>query len=293
MDSWLLLHSSLAFFALAMTIISAWVKRSPWIWGGFLIFAFTLGYFAKLFEPIVFVPIGALLVLHALLKGDIKGLARLILVVVTTAISLGLMIHKFPGFHNWLIVDKLKLTPDAAPFSLYLNFDKPFIGIFILVLGFPLLKDPREFVRMLKMAIPFILCAVVIMTTVAMFSGLIKWSPKLPEIFWFFAIENLLFSCVIEEAFWRGFLQNELLRAFGGKGLFASAGAIFITAFIFAALHYFWVSSIPFLGLVLLAGIFYGSIYQLTRSLEASILCHWVFNITHFLLFTYPILNSA
>lgn len=291
MDSYAI--SALAFFAIAMTIISAWVKRSPWIWGGFLIFAFALGFIAKLFDPIALAPIGALLVLHTLLKGDIKGLARLILVLITVAISLTLLTHKFPGFHNWLIVDKLKLTPDAAPFTLYLYFDKPFIGIFILVLGFPLLKDPREFVQMLKMAIPFILCAVAIMITVALFSGLIKWSPKLPEIFWFFAIVNLLFICVIEEAFFRGFLQNELFRAFGGKGFIASAGAIFITAFLFAALHYFWVSSIPFLGLVLMAGIFYGTIYQFTRSLEASILCHWVFNITHFLLFTYPVLESA
>ncbi|NGX47119.1 MAG: hypothetical protein K1000chlam3_00488, partial [Chlamydiae bacterium] len=56
----------------------------------------------------------------------------------------------------------------------------------------------------------------------------------------------------------------------------------------FAALHYIWVPNIPFLTLVFVAGIIYGSIFQFTRALEASILCHWLFNITHFLLFTYP-----
>lgn len=293
MNSYLLLHSALSFFALAMALISAWVKRSPWIWGGFLIFAFVLAFFAKLIAPIALAPIGALLVLHALLKGDIKGLARFILVILATAVSIGLLIHKFPGFNNWLIFDKMTLSPGASPFSLYLNFDKPFIGLFVLVLGFPLLKDPSEFGKMLKVAIPLIICSVAFMVVVALFSGLVQWDPKFPKIFWFFAIENLLFACIIEEAFWRGFIQNEFFRWLGGKGAFANMGAVFVTAFFFAALHYFWVASIPFLGLVFLAGIIYGSIYQFTRSLEASILCHWVFNITHFLLFTYPILQSA
>lgn len=279
----------LSFFALAMTIITAWVKRSPWIWGGFLIFAFALGYLAKLFDPIALAPIGGLFVLHALLKGDIKGLARLLLVLLATAISIGLLIHKFPGFHNWLVVSKQQLTSSAAPFTLYLNFDKPFIGIFVLVLGFPLLKDPAEFGRMLKWAIPMIIGGVAIMIFAALFSGLIQWAPKFPKISWFFALENLIFACIIEEAFWRGFIQNELFRVFGGKGIVS----VFLTALIFAGLHYFWVPSIPFLGLVFLAGLIYGTIYQVTKSLEASILCHWVFNMTHFFFFTYPVLQSA
>jgi len=285
--------SALAFFALAMTIISAWVKRSAWIWGGFLIFAFILGHFAKLFDPIALVPIGGLLVLHALLKGDIKGLARLILVVLTAAISIGLITHKLPGFHNWLVIDPTLLSPDTAPLSLYLNFDKPFIGIFVLVLGFPLLQNLRSFKRMLKVAVPLALCGVAIIMVISTYSGLIKWDPKLPKIFWFFALSNLIFTAIIEEAFWRGFIQKECFRWFGGKGFASAAGAILLTSFIFAALHYFWVASLPFLGLVFLAAIVYGTIYQYTQSIEASILCHWALNLTHFTLFTYPVLQSA
>ncbi|MBS0629645.1 MAG: CPBP family intramembrane metalloprotease [Verrucomicrobia bacterium] len=285
--------SALAFFALAMTIISAWVKRSAWIWGGFLIFAFALGYFAKLIEPIAMAPIGGLLILHSLLKGDIKGLARFILVLLTIAVSLGLTLHKLPGFNNWLIVEKAQLTENATPFSLYLNFDKPFIGIFVLVLGFPLLQNLQEFRKMLKVAIPLILCGIAIMIVTSLYSGLIAWAPKFPKISWFFALENLIFVSIIEEAFWRGFVQKECFRLFGDKGFLAGAGAIFLTAALFAALHYFWVASIPFLGLVFIAGIIYGTIYQYTRSLEASILCHWAFNLTHFICFTYPVLQTA
>ena len=126
------------------------------------------------------------------------------------------------------------------------------------------------------------------MVMLALYSGLIKWDPKLPQIFWFFAIENLIFVSIIEEAFWRGFIQREFFRWFGEKGYLANVGCVLVTAFIFAALHYIWVPNIPFLTLVFVAGIIYGSIFQFTRALEASILCHWLFNITHFLLFTYP-----
>ncbi|NGX48407.1 MAG: hypothetical protein K1000chlam3_01800, partial [Chlamydiae bacterium] len=68
-------HTVLAFFALAMTILSLWVKRSPWIWGSFLVLAFALAFMAKIITPIALAPIGAVLVLHTLLKGDLRGLA--------------------------------------------------------------------------------------------------------------------------------------------------------------------------------------------------------------------------
>lgn len=278
-------HASLAFFALTMTIISPWVKRSPWVWGPFLIIAFALAYLAKIIEPIALAPIGGLLILHTFLKGDIKGLARFLLVILTIGISLGLAIHYFPGFNNPQILKGVKISKDAIPYSLYLNFDKPFIGIFILALGFPLVSDTKEFGRILKIATPLTLAGIIIMILLGLFSGLLQWDPKLPKIFWFFAIENLIFVCIIEEAFWRGFIQRELFRWFGEKGLLANSGAILLTALFFAALHYFWVSSIPFLALVFVAGIIYGSIFQITKSLEASIFCHWTFNITHFLLF--------
>ena len=287
------IHAALAYFALALTMISPWIKRSPWVWGSFLIFAFILGYFAHIITPIALAPIGALFILHSLLKGEIKGFIRFILVVITAGISLGLLFHMFPGFNNVNLFQNQLISPNGIPVSLYLNFDKPFIGVFVLVLGFPLITNFSTFFRLLKAIVPLTLCGIFIMIALALFSGLIEWDPKFPSIFWVFAIENLLYVCISEEAFFRGFIQNEFFRWFGGKGYLANCGCVLITAFLFAALHYPWVSSIPFLGLVFVAGIIYGSIFQFTKSLEASIFCHWIFNLTHLLLFTYPALKSA
>lgn len=290
MNSWELIHATLAFFALAMTFISFWVKRSPWIWGSFLLLAFALGYMAKLISPIALAPIGSLLILHTLLKGDIRGLARFILVSLAVAISIGLALRFFKGFDTIPILEKVQISKNAYPYSLYLGFSKPFMGLFVLAVGFPLIGNLRDFGKMLKTAIPLILCGIILIAIASLYLGQIKWDPKWPQIFWFFAIENLIFVSIVEEAFWRGFVQKELFRWFGEKGIWANAACVVIAAFFFAALHYIWVPNLPFLTLIFLAGIVYGSIFQITRSLEASILCHWLFNITHILLFTYPAL---
>jgi len=286
-----IIHATLAYFALTMTILSLWVKRSPWIWGSFLIFAFVLGYFAKIITPIALAPIGALLFLHALIKGEIKGLARFILVASASAASFGLWFHLFPGFHNFQILDNVQISPGAYPISLYLDFDKPFIGIFVLALGFPLISNLREFGKVLKTAIPLTLGGILIILLLATYSGLMRWDPKFSSLFWVFIVENLIFVVIGEEAFLRGFIQNEFFRWFGGKGVNANIFSVLITAFLFAALHYNWVTNLPFLGLVFVTGIVYGSIYQFTKALEASILCHWLFNLIHFSLFTYPVLK--
>jgi hypothetical protein len=134
---------------------------------------------------------------------------------------------------------------------------------------------------------------ILILLTFALFYGVVKFDPKLPRIFWFFLVQNLIFVCVIEEAFWRGFVQRECFRAFGKKGLAANVGCILVTALFFAVLNWFSVSSMPFLALVFIAGIIYGAVYQYTKAIEASIVTHWLFNVTHFALFTYPALQTA
>ncbi|NGX39844.1 MAG: hypothetical protein KR126chlam1_01178 [Chlamydiae bacterium] len=293
MDQWLVPHAALAVFALMMAIVSFWVKRSPWIWGSFLLLSFALGYFAKLITPIALVPIGALLILHALLTSDIRGLLRFILFAVTVVLSLGLIINYFPGFHEWTILEKTQISPDALPFSLRFGFAKPFIGFFVLAWSIPLVKNIKEFERVIKVALPLTVGGIAIMILLSLFSGLIHWDPKFPTIFWFFAINNLILVSVIEEAFWRGFFQRELFRWFGGRSLLAGSGAVVLTSLAFAALHWWWAPSIPFLGLVFVASLIYGSIYQITKAIEASIFCHWLFNLTHFLFFTYPVLQNA
>lgn len=289
----ILIHSALAFFALSMTVLSMWVKRSPWIWGPFLTLAFILGYMAKIVMPVALVPIGGLLIVHTILKGDIRGLARLALFGIATALSVGLIFGFFSGFVSWPILKNVILTKDAAPFSLYMNFNKPFIGIAVLATGFPLLSDFRGFIRAFKDSLPLILAGVIALIILAFFLDLVRFELKFPPVFLFFVVNNLIFVSIIEEAFWRGFFQKECYRSLGAKGPVANIGCILITALCFAGVHGFWISSFPFIFFVFISGIVYGMVYQYTKVLEISILTHWFFNVIHFTFFSYPMLKTS
>ena len=41
------------------------------------------------------------------------------------AVAAALFLHLMPGFHNPLVIPRASLSPDAVPFSMYLNLDKP------------------------------------------------------------------------------------------------------------------------------------------------------------------------
>ena len=73
---------------------------------------------------------------------------------------------------------------------------------------------------------------------------------------------------IAEEIFFRGILQNYLSKQNVVKG-------IFLTAFVFAAIHMQWASFLPrfFLGIVL------GYLFYWSKSLWLPILAHFVFNV--------------
>ncbi len=48
--------------------------------------------------------------------------------------ALVLAMHKVPGFHNILLLDKVRFSDDAIPFTLYANFDKGMAGYLLLSL---------------------------------------------------------------------------------------------------------------------------------------------------------------
>ena len=48
-------------------------------------------------------------------------------------LALALALHWLPGFHNGRAITPTRLTPDAVPFSMYFNLDKPLIGFWLLL----------------------------------------------------------------------------------------------------------------------------------------------------------------
>jgi uncharacterized protein len=278
--------SALCFFAFAMSFISLWVRKTPWLWGSFLLIAYILAFNAKIADAISLIPVIILFLCHYLLKGDITKSARFLIFGVAIVVSLALAFHFMPGFHNWQLASNLKLSPNAYPYSLWLNFAKPFIGIFVLALSLPLISSGAQWIKVLKVSLPLSILGILIMMGISLYFNLVQWDPKIPVITFVWLVVNLIFVSIPEEAFFRGFIQQELFNWFG-KDRLAAIGSIFVTSVCFTLIHLIWVADLPFLCLVFVASVIYGTIYQWTKAIEGSILCHFGLNVTHFFLFTY------
>jgi len=207
-------------------------------------------------------------------------------VVLVTAAAL--TVHAMPGFANPRVIDAVRFTPDAVPFSLYVNFDKTLVALALLGLVHARVVSAREWrgvlVEVARVA-PLTI-AVVLAGSYAL--GYVRWAPKWPAETPLWLAVNLLFTCTAEEALFRGFIQGGLRRAWanvrGGRWLALAVGAV---AFGLAHVAGGW----KYVALASVAGAGYGWVYERTQRVEASVLTHWALNALHFFLFTYPALT--
>jgi membrane protease YdiL (CAAX protease family) len=128
--------------------------------------------------------------------------------IAAIAFSLALMAHVVPGFSNVLVVRDVVLSPGAVPYTLFLNFDKAQIGLFLLALGAPLIASRAGWVTMLKAALPRLVLLVGIVTVCAVSIGQVRFALKWPEFLPVWAWANLFFTCTAEEALFRGVIQR-------------------------------------------------------------------------------------
>lgn len=190
-----------------------------------------------------------------------------------------LITHLMPGFNNLQVLDKVLSGPQSLPFSMYLNLDKPLV-FFALILAYPALLGSEKRVEFKR--ILFIIVPLLALLPIASLLGALKVELSLPNWWWLFAINNLMITCVAEEALFRGFIQQALTRCFNWKIGLTVASVLFGVAHIAGG------------GLLVvfatLAGLGYGLVFHFTGRLWCAVLVHFMFNFVHLLLFTYPAL---
>jgi hypothetical protein len=169
---------------------------------------------------------------------------------------------------------------------MYLNLDKPFIGFLLYscfgVKWYANRPDTKTLIK--AIGFPLLVISVLCLGT-ALLLHFIKWEPKWPPLTWLWMINNLLLVAVCEEALFRGYLQGILgPKLFKGKSPYIP---LFITALLFGLAHTTGGPALMLLAFI--AGSGYGWAF-LKGGMLAAILTHFLFNVLHFLLFTYPML---
>ncbi|HEV3269976.1 MAG TPA: CPBP family intramembrane glutamic endopeptidase [Candidatus Rhabdochlamydia sp.] len=276
---------TLCFFTLGISLMSLWVCKK-WLWAIFLFIAYFLALYTHIATTASLFSIILLGICQYALKKTSNSSIRFLLFGTAVFISISLFMHFLPGFTNWKIVSDLTIGKNSYPLTLWLNFDKPFIGLFVLAYLVPL-ESRENLWGLIKRVTPILGLMVLSLAAVSYYLKAITFDPKLPAVFFIWAIQNLVFVSIPEEAFFRGFFQQELDQAFGLKPLGAGC-SIIITSILFALLHIGWSPNFSAIALTFCASLFYGVIYRWTQAIEASIFCHFGFNTVHFLLFSYP-----
>jgi len=204
------------------------------------------------------------------------------------ALAAGLMLHRLPGFNNPRVIDAVRFTADAVPFTLYLNYDKVLVGLFFLGWCHVRISRGSDWRAMLATAAPRAAGLLVLIMALSLAAGYVRFDPKFPAETWLWLGVNLGFTCMAEEAIFRGFLQAQLQRLWqhrsGGPWL-----ALGVAAVLFGLAHA--AGGATYVALATVAGFGYGWVYQRTQRIEASILTHFALNTVHFLCFTYPALQ--
>ncbi|CAI8692700.1 CPBP family intramembrane metalloprotease [Burkholderia pyrrocinia] len=243
--------------------------------------------FGKL-EPVALAPL-ALLAAAAWGVSPARPLAvRIAAHAVFAALAIALSLHLIPGFHNPLVIAPTRFTPDAVPFTMYLNLDKPLVGLWLLWV-LPWVAPDVTLPRALRTGAVAAVATAAACLAGALAFGMVGWAPKWPASGWLWLVNNLLLVTLAEEALFRGYVQGGLTRALRASA-WGPWAALAIGAVLFGAAHA--AGGWQWIVLGTAAGVGYGLAWR-RGGLLASALAHVGLNVVHFGLFTYPMLDAA
>lgn len=202
-------------------------------------------------------------------------------------LALALALHLLPGFDNPVVVRDVRLGADAAPYTLYLNFDKAAAGLVLLAWLTRRASTAAQGLENIRVGLLAGLLTAAVALPLAVAAGLVRFDPKLAPFIGAFLLINLMFTCVAQEAFFRGLLQERLHRWAAGRPVdrWLPAAA---SASLFGLAHA--AGGFGYAAIAAVAGVGYASAYAATRRIEAAVLAHFVLNAAQFVAFTYPYL---
>ena len=208
-----------------------------------------------------------------------------LLLISTGGLAVAMSLHKFPGFLNPLLAENMVTSADAPSFTHRASFDTISAGLFLMALFGDPVRSAAAWGFVFRRFAPIALMTVISVLGLGLVIGYVKFDLKIIPYTAVYLIANLLFTCVTEEAFFRGFMQRQLALAMRSwrQGAYV---AWIIAAVLFGFAHAR--GGLALVALATIAGLYYGYAYLSTKRVEASILTHLALNGAHFIAFTYP-----
>jgi membrane protease YdiL (CAAX protease family) len=282
---------SLTYGLLAMSVVALWLppvrvtgRTTVPAWAVFFISACAAGALNNLVSLFGIASLSLFVALAYLTKHAKNRFMRVALLLLTGWMTLALSMHKFPGFANPAIVSDMLISQGAPPFTHHLNFDTTAAGIILFAFFCTPARNREDWMGVWKQY-PIIVGTPVIVLLLGIALSYVSFDPKIVAYTPVYLMCNLLFTCVTEEAFFRGFMQHQLTVGLRNRK-YGQYAAMAIAAVLFGVAH---VKGGPMLvGFATLAGFGYGYAYLRSQRIEASILTHFTLNAVHFLALTYP-----
>jgi len=204
-------------------------------------------------------------------------------------ISFGLSEHIFPGFNNMIYLKNYAVSEASRHHDEYWNFDKPFLMLCLINYYMEGHYKAGNLIHSIKVGFVLTLICSAILAIVGLGMGYIKLDIKWPEIIYSWALLNIV-AVFAEEGFYRAFLQ----RLFAGHlgrfiGRYGDIVSLLIVSALFGLSHF----RMGFIHAVLcaVAGFLFGYGIVKSKRVEACMISHFLLNMLHLILFTYP--NAA
>jgi uncharacterized protein len=282
--------TTLPFLLLLAAVLGLWLHRAVWITA--LVLAVAAGYYSGALVGLaaLWIAIAALLAWsYARTRERTNNSSRILRWVLALAFftfAIALFLPALPGFVRVVLVEPQVLSPGAEPYGISVGFPKVVTGILILGLINPAVACSwRELGVVLARALPVLLFTTVCVSVFAVAAGYTAFAPHWTELFLLWAPINLFFTCLAEEALFRGFVQHELAKS-RAQSPWLPGLALVIAAVLFGLAHFKGGATYVAAGTI--AGLGYGWAWHRTQRIEAAMAVHFGVNAVHFLWFVYP-----
>ncbi|HMW49281.1 MAG TPA: CPBP family intramembrane metalloprotease [Cellvibrionaceae bacterium] len=208
--------------------------------------------------------------------------SRYLLVITAILWSAGILLifavglHVLPGGESWQLSPPVRLGIAQVDWIWRVKLFNALLGIGLIILFY----KPKS-ITLQGVATLVAVCTTVFLLAliVGAWQNTWRWDPKIPSVWPWCCLLMLSFTAIPEEAFFRYCIQAPLYQCVGGLSLF-------ITALLFGFAHFS--GGFIYAAVAALAGLGYAYIWHRFQDVLLCSICHWLVNMLHFSLLTYP-----